>query len=167
MPATSFVVVDDGPERSGQRGEPAGGDLDAGGGRDGVLELVGLVDDHDVVLGQHRPAGRQVQAVEVGVHDDDVGVGGGPPGLLGEAVVALGALAGPGALARPDADRGPRPERRLAVELGPVAGLRRRGPSGELGDLLGGRPRADLEGELLSAARARGCVGGRRSSSGP
>ena len=79
-------------------GEPAGGHLDAGGGGDGVLELVGLVDDDHVVLGQHRAAGGEVQPVEVGVDDDDVGVGGRPPGLLGEAVVALRALAGAGAL---------------------------------------------------------------------
>ena len=71
-----------------ERAEAAGADRQAGGGRDDVLELVGLVDHDDVVLGQQRLAAGEVEAVEVGVDDHDVGSLGGPPGRLGEARLA-------------------------------------------------------------------------------
>ena len=67
-------VVDDAAQRAGQRGEPTGSDLDPDGVAHDVLELVRLVDDDDVVLGQQHAAAGDVQPVQVQVDDDDVGV---------------------------------------------------------------------------------------------
>ena len=63
-----------------ERAEAGGADRQASRGRDDVLELVGLVEHHDVVLGQQRPSAGEVEAVEVGVDDHDVGTLRGPPG---------------------------------------------------------------------------------------
>ena len=88
-----------------------------------VLEHVGLVEHDDVVLGQDHAAAADVEAVEVGVDDDDVGGRGPPPGLLGEARLAERAAIGAGALVAADAHRSPRGVRRGPVELGAVAGV--------------------------------------------
>ena len=63
-----------------------GRDLDAEAGRHHLFELVRLVEDDDVVLGQHDPPAGQVGPVEVGVDHDDVGRGRPVAGRLGEAL---------------------------------------------------------------------------------
>ena len=65
-----------------------GGQLGGGHAGDPVDQLVRLVDDHDVVLGQHRAALEGVDRQQRVVGDDDVGLPGLGAGLLGEAVVA-------------------------------------------------------------------------------
>ena len=91
--AEQLVVVDDPAGQPGQVGEAAGAEATAGGVGDDVLELVGLVDHDHVVLGQDRAAGADVEAVEVGVDDDDVGRRGPAAGRLGEALFAERAAA--------------------------------------------------------------------------
>ena len=93
----------------GQGDEPAGADRGAHGVGDGVLQLVRLVEDHDLVFGQHRPPGSEVHAVEVRVDDDDVGRGGPPAGRLGEAGLAERAAGAPQDTPRRSRHRLPRP----------------------------------------------------------
>src|SRR5690606_8465811 len=92
---------------AGEVREAAAGEVDAAGGRHDLLQLVGLVDHHHLVLGEDHTAGGQVEPVEVEVDDDDVGLGGPQPGSFGEAHRPLRAAAGPGALPGRHADRGP------------------------------------------------------------
>ena len=67
--------------------------------RDDVLELVGLVEHDDVVLGQEGAAAGDVHAVEVGVDDHDVGgLRRARRAVLGEARVAERAAGRAGAL---------------------------------------------------------------------
>ena len=109
--------------------EAAGADLHAQRRAHDVLEAVGLVEHDDVVFGKDRPAGRDVEAVEVRVDDDDVGDRRSSSRQLGEARLAHRAAAGAGALVAADGDR---PQDRLAgseVELGDVAGRRRAPPT--------------------------------------
>ena len=71
------------------------------------LELVDLVDDERIVLGEDLAAGRQVGAEEVEVDHDDVGLRCVGSGQLAEAAPALGAAEGAGALPRSDGHHGP------------------------------------------------------------
>ena len=128
---------------AGHRDEPARRQLGADGVAHDVLEHVGLVEHHDVVLGQDHAAAADVQPVEVGVDDDDVGRRGPPAGLLGEARLAERAAVGARALVAADADRPPRRVRRRPVELGGVAAVAGAGPLGDAADLrsrAGGHP---------------------------
>ena len=151
---------EDAPQQPGQVGEPPGADLDAGGGRDDVVDHVGLVDDREVVLGEDGAVAGQVEPVQVEVDDDDVGLGGPVAGGLGEAAVAAGAPGRPGAVARRRADRRPGGVAGLDVELGAVAGGRGGGPRGDGGELVGvgslGQP---VERQLAGGRRRRGPVG--------
>ena len=54
-------VVEDPPQRAGQRDEPAGRQLHADGVAHHVLEDVGLVEHDDVVLGQDHAAAADVR----------------------------------------------------------------------------------------------------------
>ena len=54
--------------------------LDAEGRREHILELVGLIDDEGVVLGEYLPAAAQICPEEMEVDDDDVGRGRPAPG---------------------------------------------------------------------------------------
>ena len=110
--------------RRGQGAEATRGDLDAQARGHHLLELVGLVEDDDVVLGQHGPPAGQVGAVEVGVDHHHVGRHGPVPGGLGEAPVPRGAVEGPRALAGADADHAPGPAAGLEAQVGPVAARR-------------------------------------------
>ena len=101
-------VVEDPAQRPGHRDEPAGRQLGADRVAHHVLEDVGLVEHHDVVLGEDHPAAAHVQAVEVGVDDDDVGDRGRAARLLGEARLAERAAIRARALVAADADRAPR-----------------------------------------------------------
>ena len=130
------LVLDDPADDMGQGGEPAGRQLGPARLRDGVLELVGLVEDDQLVVGQHGATRGEVGAVEVGVDHDHVGRGRGVAGVLGEAVLAPGALGrrrgtrrSPMLTAAQVAARG------SSAELGPVAGRRRLGPLGQLLDV--------------------------------
>jgi len=129
-------VVEDAPQRAGHRDEPAWRQLGADGVAHDVLEDVRFVEDDDIVLGQDHPAAADVEPVEVGVDDDDVGGGGSPPGLLGEARLAEWAAVGAGALVAADAHRSPRRVARRPVELGAVAGVGGADPLGDPADLV-------------------------------
>ena len=139
-----------GRRQPGHRGDPARGEGDAEGAGHHVGRLVGLVEDHHVVLGQDVAAGRDVGAEEVEVDHDHVGLPGPLVGGLGEARLPAGALLGPRALVGPDAHRRPRRRAGLEGELGPVAGEAVLGPGEEAGDLP-----ADGQAPL---ARARAAV---------
>ena len=89
---------------AGQEAEPARCELDARGRGDDLLELVGLVDHDDLVLGQERPVHREMHAVEVGVDHDDVGFLTAGAGVLGEDSGAHRAAQRAGALIPADAD---------------------------------------------------------------
>ena len=128
---------EDAPQQPGQMGEPAGADLDAGGGGDDVVDDVRLVDDREVVLGEDGAVAGEVEPVQVEVDDHDVGLGGPVAGGLGEAAVAAGAAGRTGAVARRRADRGPGGVAGLDVELGAVAGGGGGGPGGDGGELVG------------------------------
>ncbi len=69
--------------------EAPGRDHPAEGGGGDVLEGVGLVHHHHVVVGQRCAAAGQVGTVEVAVDHHHVGVGGPVPGVLGEAGVPV------------------------------------------------------------------------------
>src|SRR5207237_9639362 len=81
--------------------------------------------------GRQVTAGGPVGAGQGGVDDDPVAARRPPVGSLGEAVLALGTLHGPRALAGGDAQLSPRPGPRLEFELGPIAGGARPGPFDE------------------------------------
>ena len=66
------ALFDQGASGHGQRAEPGGRHLDAKTRGHHLLELVCLVEDHGVVIGQHGTPTRQMGAVEMGVDDDDV-----------------------------------------------------------------------------------------------
>ena len=105
-----------------RRVELVGGRLgDAGG------QLVGLVDDDGVVLGQHRHAVDRVDREQRVVGDDEVGVLGVLAGPLGEALQRVGAARRAEALAVVDADLPPG-----------AVGVRRRGVA--VADVAAGRP---------------------------
>ncbi len=70
-----------------------GGQLAGGHGGDPVDELVRLVDDHDPVLGQDAALAERVDGEQRVVGHHDVGLGGQPPGPLGEALDAERAAA--------------------------------------------------------------------------
>ena len=147
---------EDAPQQPGQMGEPAGADLDAGGGGDHVVDHVRLVDDREVVLGEDGAVAGEVEPVEVEVDDHDVGLGGPVAGRLGEAAVAAGAPGRTGAVARRRADRGPGGVAGLDVELGAVAGGGGGGPRGDGRELVGvgalGQP---VERQLAAAPAPR------------
>ena len=109
---------------------------------------MGLVDHDELVLGQQRAVHREVHAVEVRVHDDDVG------GLalracrLGEALLAHGAAERAGALVPSDAHRRPCRGARLERELGAIAGLGVLGPCHEPADLVADRGRCGVDTEI-------------------
>ena len=108
------------PRRRGHRGRRQLRRRDAG---DPVDQLVRLVDDHHVVLGQHGAALERVDRQQRVVGDDDVR----PPGLrarlLREAVVADRAAGGAQALAGADRHLPPRRLGHARDELVAVAGL--------------------------------------------
>ena len=130
LAGTGFEVADeplvghDRLRRPGQGDEAAAAQLDARGGGDDLFELVGLVEDHDVVLGQHAAAGGEMQAVEVGVDDEHVGGGGLGAGSFGEAGLADGTARRARTLPGAHRQCRPRRPRRLEGELGAVAGGR-------------------------------------------
>ena len=96
-------VVDDAPHDPGERHETPRGKLDADGVAHHVLDDMGLVEDHHVVLGQDRTIAADVEAVEMGVDDDDVGRCRSPARPLGETRLAHRAPLGAGALLAADA----------------------------------------------------------------
>ena len=131
-------------------------DLDPEARGHDFLELVRLVEDDDVVFGEHGPSAGQVGSVEMGVDHDDVGRGGAVAGGLGEALPTRGAIEGPGTLTWTDAEHAPGPVRGLEVEIGTVAPRRRERPGDQAADLfdqtLGCRVN---EGVLLAGSRGR------------
>ena len=102
------LVGHDPAHRAGQCREAAGAHGEAGGIGDHVLELVGLVEHHDVVLGQERPAAGHVHAVEMGVDDHHVGRRRPGARVLGETLVTEGAARRTRALLGGHAHRLPR-----------------------------------------------------------
>jgi hypothetical protein len=140
---------------------PPRGDLDGGRGQlvgahrgDPVHQVMRLVDDHHVVLGQRREVLHRVDGQQRVVGDHDVGLPGLVPGLLGEALLAERAALCPGAL--PGADRYLPPGRlgHAGHQLVPVAGQRRGRPLVQPLDLPpGGRHRARVEQHLARLLR--------------
>ena len=119
----------------GQLAGPADRELDrlrrelaAGDRGDPVHQLVRLVDDDDPVLGQDAALAERVDGEQRVVGDDDVGLGRGPPGALGEALDAERAAVDAQALARRHRDLPPGLVRDAGDELVAVAGGGRRGP---------------------------------------
>ena len=155
------VVTQDGARGDGQGPEPPGTDLEAEAVGHHVLDLVGLVEHHHLVLGQDGATAGEVGAVEVGVDDDDVGLGGPGPGVLGEAVATRRAAEGTRALARRGRHHRPGPEVRLEGQLGPVAGRGVLGPSHQAPHLVGdgGRVRGPDVGGRGQAVVGVGRVG--------
>ena len=175
LPASSTAATSSGSARirrdeAGQVGEATGADGEAGGVRGDVLELVRLVDDHDVVLRQDHPARADVDAVEVGVDHDDVGRRGLPPRRLGEARLAERAAGGAGALLAGDADRGPGPVARVPRPAPPGRRwwwTRPRSPAARTSCRAGRQQVVQLQ---LAGAPGRGTpapAGGRGSCSAP
>ena len=74
------------PQRRAADLDRAGGQLGGGDGGDPVDQLVRLVDDDDVVLGQHAELLQRVDGQQRVVGDDDVGLAGLGARPLGEAV---------------------------------------------------------------------------------
>ena len=137
-------LVDQLPAAPRRRGDGAGGQLRGRHAGDAVDQLVRLVHDHHVVLGQHGAALERVDGEQRVVGDDDVR----PPGLrarlLREAVVADRAARGAQALAGADRHLPPRRLGHAGDELVAVAGL---GVAAPLVDALDRAPeRRDREG---------------------
>ena len=100
-----------------------------------AVDLVGLVDHHDVVLRDHRHSLDRVDREQAVVGDHQLGLGGALLGPLGEALVAERAARLAQALAGTDRDLPPEPvgvpgrivplpvPLRLALVLGPLAQL--------------------------------------------
>ena len=114
------AFFDLGPRRGDDGTEAARRDLDPEARGHDLLELVGLVEDDDVVVGQHRPAAGQVRPVEVGVDDHDVGRRGPVVGGFGEAASARGAVVGARAFPGADAQHVPGPVGRLEAQVGAI-----------------------------------------------
>ncbi len=97
-------------------------------GRD-FSQPVGLVEDHEIVFGEHRPAGLHVHAVERVIDHEHVRLASPGAGPLGEAVLAVGTLGCAGALVG-RAGRGASRTIR-DVDLGEVARVRGRHESNQ------------------------------------
>ena len=159
------ALLDQGAGGRHQGAEAARGDLDPEARRHDLLELVGLVEDDHVVLGQYRPAAGQVGAVEVGVHHHDVGRGRPVAGRLGEAAASRRAVEGARALARSHAHHVP----------GPVGRFEAAGRPGRPCPTSATTPSACAPlRSALRVERSRGLrrrsppvLGARRSSAGP
>jgi hypothetical protein len=102
---------------------------------DAVDQLVRLVDDDHVVLGQHRDAFQRVDGQQRVVGDDDVGVGRLLAGELGEAGAPVRALRGPDALAGGHRHLPPGSVRHSGHQLVAVPGLRVGGPLANADDV--------------------------------
>ena len=180
------VGAGDGPGHGGQGPEPPRGDLGAERRRHHLLDLVGLVEDHHLVLGQDGAPAGQVGAVEVGVDHHHVGRRRRRPGPFGEAGAARGAAEGARALAGADAHHRPGPGVRLEGQVGPVAVLGLAGPVEEAADVVDQpvpaprpTPSSPAVARLVGARtprraaagppgrRSRPPAGGRGSCSGP
>ncbi len=123
-----------------------------------------LVEDDDLVLGEHRPAAGEVRPVEVGVDDHDVGRRGAVAGGFGEAAAARRAVVGARALPRTHAQHVPGPIRRLEAQVGPVPTGRRLRPGHQATHLVDqtlwrclglGPPRPLVALRLVRPARSR------------
>lgn len=95
---------------------------------DPVDQLVGLVDHHDLVLGQDRQVAHGVDGQQRVVGDDDVDLAGPRPGQLGEALGPAGAAAGAQALLGAHGELPPRLLADARHQLVAVAGLGLLGP---------------------------------------
>ena len=153
---TAVVVADQPACRLGEGTEASGGDLHAQRLGHHVLDGVGLVEDHDVVLGKHGAVAGDVGGVEVGVHDDDVGGRGALARLLGEADGPRGTAERPRALPGRHRQRRPGPGGGLEVELGAITGGRGLGPGDEPAQLA---PQAAEVDGVGGGARCRPCPG--------
>src|SRR4029079_12968247 len=115
-------------------------------------ELVGLVDDHDVVVGDHRNALDRVDGQQRVVGDDEVGPLRLLAGQLGEALLTEWALGGTEALAVVDRDLAPLavgvPRRVVALAAAAAVGLLL-GPGPQLEHLGGHRALRHLDQRAL------------------
>jgi hypothetical protein len=143
-------VDDHRAQRAREEPEAARCERDAGGRGHDLLELVRLVDHDQVVFGQQGAVHREMHAIEVGVHDHDVGSLPPRSGVLGEALVTPRASERAGALVPTDRDRTPGGDARLPRELGAITGVGVLGPRDQSAHLVSQRGgcRVDAEIEL-------------------
>ena len=87
--------LDQGAGRGDQRAEASGGDFHAEARRHDLFELVGLVEDDHVVLGQHHAAAGQMRPVEMRIDHHDVGHRSPLPGASAKQRPPDGQLYGP------------------------------------------------------------------------
>lgn len=123
-----LLFVDEFGTATGRGGDRDGrqfGSRDAG---DAVDQFVRLVHHDHIVFGQHLDAADGVDGQQGVVGDDDVGLRGFGPGLLGEAILAERAARFAQAFPRGHADLPPRPIGDAGGEIVAVAGLRIGGP---------------------------------------
>ena len=86
LPGSFVVGVDNGTGGDRQGPEPSGSYFEPQAVGHHILDLVGLIEHHDLVFGQHGTSAGEVGPVEVGVDHDDVGFGSPGAGMLGKAV---------------------------------------------------------------------------------
>ena len=116
------------PLGDAKRGRRQLGGRDAG---DPVDQLVRLVDDQQVVFGQHVGVADGVDGQQGVVGDDDICVAGAVAGALGEAIGAERAAGHPDAFPRRHADLRPGSVRHPGGQFVPVARLGARRPLDE------------------------------------
>ena len=171
-PVDQAVVGDEPGRDAAGRGEPAGAELEAGGGRDDVGHLVRLVEHRHVVDRQDHPVGREVQPVEVGVHDRSR-----RRSRRVRRAASAKQSSPRGQFLAPGHSRGPTLTAahvalgRLDVEVGPVAGVgarpRRRAASRSAARTPRSIRRPPARAARRPRRRPRRGAGGTGSSSGP
>jgi hypothetical protein len=122
-----------------QTREDVGSEIGAEGVCRVLRECMGLVDDHEIVIGEHVAARGEVHAVERVVDHEDRNFVRPPARQLGEALGAVGTVSAARALQARAADGGPRRVGDRFGERGPVTDRRRAGQLGEVLHVRGER----------------------------
>ena len=104
--------------------------------RSDVFEVVRLVDDHEVMLGEQPALEGEIERQQVLIDDDEIGGRRLVAGLLGEAHGAARAPRRARALTNAHADGRPGGRRRLEVEFGAIAGASVGRPQRDASDLI-------------------------------
>ena len=115
--------LDESTGRGDERTKSARGHLHPEARCHDLFELVRLVEDDHIMLGEHHATTGQVCPVQMGVDDDDIGDRRPLVGRLGEAAPTGRAVVGARALPRADADHVPGPVGGFEAQVGPVTAL--------------------------------------------